>query len=113
MAEKRSSIMGSAMITAVMLLNIDVICTGNRAYTVRAINATIRPIGSSIGAITHIRDNDTFSRPPTDLRGSSCSMRSLLKGQGYRYYGAMMPSQRQLKISPLSECVANMTHKEY
>ena len=37
-AEKRSSIMGSAMITAVMLLNIDVICTGNRAYTVRAIN---------------------------------------------------------------------------
>ena len=70
MAEKRSSIMGSAMITAVMLLNIDVICTGNRAYTVRAINATIRPIGSSIGAITHIRDNDTFSRPPTDLRGN-------------------------------------------
>jgi len=34
-AEKRSSIMGSAMITAVMLLNIDVICTGNRAYTVK------------------------------------------------------------------------------
>ena len=100
MAEKRSSIMGSAMITAVMLLNIDIISTGNIAYTVRAINATIRPIGSSIGAITHIRDNDTFSRPPTDLRGSSCSMRSLLKGQGYRYYGAMMPSQRQLKISP-------------
>ena len=88
------------MMIAVMLLNIDIISTGNIAYTVRAINATIRPIGSSIGAITHIRDNDTFSRPPTDLRGSSCSMRSLLKGQGYRYYGAMMPSQRQLKISP-------------
>ncbi len=67
---------------------------------VGAINAAIRPNGSTFAAITHIRDNDTFSRPPTDLRGSSCSMRSLLKGQGYRYYGAMMPSQRQLKISP-------------
>ena len=100
MAEKQSDIMGIAMMIAVMLLNIDIISTGNIAYTVRAINATIRPIGSSIGAITHIRDNDTFSRPPTDLRGSSCGMRSLLKGQGYRYYGTMMPSQRQLKISP-------------
>ena len=82
MAEKQSDIMGIAMMIAVMLLNIDIISTGNIAYTVRAINATIRPIGSSIGAITHIRDNDTFSRPPTDLRGSSCDICSLLKGQG-------------------------------
>ncbi len=43
---------------------------------VRAINAAIRPNGSTFAAITHIRDNDTFSRPPTDLRGSSCGISS-------------------------------------
>lgn len=43
---------------------------------VGAINAAIRPISCMIGAITHIRDNDTFSRPPIDLRGSSCDMRN-------------------------------------
>ena len=91
MAEKQSDIMGIAMMIAVMLLNIDIISTGNIAYTVRAINATIRPIGSSIGAITHIRDNDTFSRPPTDLRGSSCGMRSFWD-KHIRYLGTMMPS---------------------
>ena len=42
---------------------------------VGAINAAIRPNGSTFAAMTHIRDNDTFSRPPTDLRGSSCGMR--------------------------------------
>lgn len=49
---------------------------------VGAINAAIRPNGGTFAAITHIRDNDTFSRPPTDLRGSSCGIRSFL-GQAH------------------------------
>ena len=68
-AEKQSNIMGSAMMT--------VYCT------VGAINAAIRPTIGTVGAMTHIRNNDTFSRPPTDLRGSSCDICGLLKGQGW------------------------------
>ena len=56
---------------------------------VGAINAAIRPNGGTFAAITHIRDNDTFSRPPTDLRGSSCSMRGFWD-KHIRYCGAMI-----------------------
>ena len=83
MAERQSNIMGIAMTAAVMLLH------NYRKQDVRMsiaqserLNAAIRPIGGSIGAMTHISDNDTFSRPPTDSRGSSCDICGLLKGQG-------------------------------
>ena len=56
---------------------------------VGAINAAIRPNGGTFAAITHIRDNDTFSRPPTDLRGSSCGMRGFWD-KHIRYCGAMI-----------------------
>ena len=44
-------------------------------YKIGARNATIRPNDGTFAAMTHIRDNDTFSRPPIELRGSSCDMR--------------------------------------
>ncbi len=44
-------------------------------YKIGARNATIRANDGTFAAMTHIRDNDTFSRPPIDLRGSSCGIR--------------------------------------
>ena len=64
---------------------------------VGAINAAIRPDGGTFAAITHIRDNDTFSRPPTDLRGSSCGIRAF--GTSKRYLGAMMPKAYMLLLT--------------
>lgn len=65
---------------------------------VGAINVAIRPNGSTFAAITHIRDNDTFSRPPTDLRGSSCGMRGFWD-KHIRYCGTMMPKAFMLLLT--------------
>ncbi len=65
---------------------------------VGAINAAIRPDGGTFAAITHIRDNDTFSRPPTDLRGSSCGIRSFWD-KHIRYCGTMMPKAYMLSLT--------------
>ena len=78
---------------------------------VGAINAAIRPNSSTFAAITHIRDNDTFSRPPTDLRGSSCGMRGFWE-KHIRYCRTMMPKAYMLSLTaaqniPLPGCVAN------
>ena len=76
MAEKQSDLMGSAMMTVVTPLPKKETKQLMKAFRSRgitavgAINAAIRPNGSTFAAITHIRDNDTFSRPPTDLRGN-------------------------------------------
>ena len=66
---------------------------------VGAINAAIRPNGGTFAAITHIRDNDTFSRPPTDLRGSSCGMRQPSTGSGT--VGLCSRSHRRSGILPV------------
>jgi len=65
---------------------------------VGAINAAIRPNSGMFAAITHIRDNDTFSRPPTDLRGSSCGIRSFWD-KHIRYLGTMMPKAYMLLLT--------------
>lgn len=67
---------------------------------VEAINATIRLNGGTFAAITHIRDNDTFSRPPTDLRGSSCGIRSFFD-KHIRYLGAMIAVPAATQNIPL------------
>ena len=63
-----------------------------------AVNAAIKPNSGMFAAITHIRDNDTFSRPPTDLRGSSCGMRSFWD-KHIRYCGAMMSKAYMLSLT--------------
>jgi len=75
-------------------------------YKIGAENATIKPNGGTFAAMIHIRDNDTFSRPPIDLRGSSCGMRGFWeKPTVFRDYDACAAGNSKYPL--LSGGVAN------
>ena len=56
---------------------------------VSAINVIFRPGCGKPGATTHTGYNETFSRPRTDLTGSSCGTRYFGKGRYKRDYDAV------------------------